>query len=408
MKDMLSENKRIIAVIAIVAIVAVAAVGVVYLMQPTGGPEPIRIGVLEPLTGGTSASGRGGYHGFQVAAEQLNKEGGIMGRPVVIVSEDTEGNPETASSAASKLITVDNVDFMMGTVLSSVVMQVAEVAADYETVFIATNPTTSAFTNLVSDNYDRYKYLFRTQWNVSQWMYAFFTSTTDLLEDVDSISFVTEDLTWAREATEHLEGFCNESGIDYQGVLFTPGTTDFSAEITQVEDFGPDLVLVDLLLGTSLGFHSQWWSLKPNITYVGASGLLSYPRTIEELGATDTDYMLTVNHMWNVSLSENSQDYFGDFIQISGQKPFGTDVTSYDALMALAQAIEQAGTTDTDAVIEALETYEFTGARESFTFMDNHQISYIPPVLLQWQDTEATVVWPSAHATGTYVEQPWL
>jgi branched-chain amino acid transport system substrate-binding protein len=398
-----------IAAIVIIAIIAVAAVGVVLLMQPGGETvEPIRIGILEPLTGGVSASGRGGFVGFQVAAQQLNEEGGVLGRPIVLIAEDTEGNPEKAASAATKLITVDNVDFLLGTILSSVVMQVAEVAADYETIFISTNPTTSAFTNLVADDYDRYKYLWRTQWNVSQWMFAWFDSFTSLFPDLESLCFFTEDLVWAREADTEMESFCDDAGIDYLGLLFTPGTTEFSAEIATLEDFGADIVLADLLYGSSTGFQKQWWDLQPEGLLVGASGILSYPRTIEELGPEYSDYLVTFNTLWNVSTTSKTQEYFTRFTQFAGERPFGSDSTSYDGLMILAQAIEAAGTVDTDAVITALESGTFVGARGNYEFMDNHQVDYVPGVVLQWMDEEATVLWPTNVATGTYVRPPWI
>lgn len=402
-------NTKTVGAVVVIAIIAVASVAVlVFLAPPPAEVEPIRIGVLEPLTGGTSASGRGALQGFQVAVQQLNEAGGVLGRPIVLIAEDTEGNPEKGAAAATKLITVDNVDFLLGTILSSVVMQVAEVAADYETIFVSTNPTTSAFTQLVEDDYARYKYLFRTQWNVSQWMFAWFDAFTDLFPSIDSLMFVTENLAWATEATVEMEAYCDAAGVDYQGLLFAAGTTDFTPEIATIEAFNPDIVLVDLLLATSIPIQKQWWALKPDIFFVGASGVLSYPETIEELGPAEANYSVTFNHCWNVSMTSKTQDYFTDFVKFSGQLPFGADSTSYDGLMALASAIEAAGTTDTDAVISALESGSFLGARGTYTFMANHQANYIPGVILQWINSKPTVIWPTELATGAYIRAPWL
>jgi len=402
-------NKKTVGAVAIIAIVAVAAVAVVVFM-PGGTPseDPIRVGILEPLTGGTSASGRGALYGFQVAAQQINEAGGILGRQVVLIAEDTEGNPEKGVSAATKLITVDNVDVLMGVISSAVVMGVAEVAADYQVPFISTNPTTSAFTELVSDDYERYKYLFRTQWNVTQWMFAWFDDFTSLFPDIDSLMFVTEDLTWAREADVEMEAFCTAAGMDYEGLLFTPGTTDFTPEIAQIETFDPDIVLVDLLLSTSISLQKQWWALKPDILFVGASGVLSYPSTIRELGAEESNYTLTYNHLWNVSLTEHTVDYFNDFYLFSGQEPFGADITSYDGLMLYSQAVEAAASTNADGVVSQLETGTFTAGRGTYEFMDNHQAAYIPGVILQWINTEPTVIWPTSLATGSYQRPPWI
>jgi branched-chain amino acid transport system substrate-binding protein len=334
--------------------------------------------------------------------------GGILGRPVVLIAEDTEGNPEKAASAANKLISVDNVDYLLGTILSSVVMQVAEVAADNEIIFISTNPTTSAFTQLVEYDYDRYKYLFRTQWNISQWMYTWFNDARGLWPSVDSVCFMTEDLVWAREGNLAMGNFCEDAGVDYLPMLFTPGITDFSAEIATIEAFDPDVLFCDLLYGSSLGFYRQWMDLEPDVLLMGASGILSYPRTIEELGTDDANYLVTYNHLWNVSMTAQTTDYFTLFTQFAGQRPFGSDVTSHDGLIVLAEAIEAAGTTDTAAVIAQLETGTFAGARGNYNFMANHQAAYIPGVILQWMDNEATVIWPTSLATGSYVRPPWI
>jgi len=402
-------NKKTVGAVVVIAVIAVAAVaGVVFFGGTPAGGEPIRIGVLEPLTGASSSVGLGALRGFQVAVQQLNAEGGILGRPVVLFAEDTESSPEKGAAAATKLITVDNVDYLLGVISSSVVMQVAEVAADYETILITTNPTTSAFTQLVEDDYEQYKYLFRTQWNVTQWMYAWFSDFTSMFPDLDRLMFVSEDLAWAREGDAAMEAFCNASDIAYEGLLFAPGTTEFTPEISTIEAFDPDIVLVDLLMATSVNIQKQWYTLKPDILFVGASGILSYPNTINELGAADTNFTLTYNHLWNVSQTTKTIDYFNDFVKLAGELPFGSDVTSYDGLMILAEAIEAAGTTDTDAVITALETGSFLGARGTYSFMANHQVEYIPGIVIQWINCEPTVIWPESVAEGTYVRAPWL
>jgi branched-chain amino acid transport system substrate-binding protein len=223
-----------------------------------------------------------------------------------------------------------------------------------------------------------------------------------------SVAFVTEDLMWAREATTILEGYFKNAGIDYMSILFAPGAVDFSAEIARIVEFHTDVVLVDLLMSTSMTIIKQWYALKPPIIFVGASGMLSYPINIKQLGKECTDYLLTYNHIWRVPQTELTIKYFDDFVKISGEEPFGTDVTSYDGLMILAKAIEIAGTTDADAVIKALEENEFVGARGTYRFMRNHQAEYIPGVILQWQNLKATVIYPPELAAGEFQKPPWV
>ncbi len=404
-----ATNQKTLAVVVIVIIIGAAAVGTAYFLS-TGTPtvQPIRIGILEPLTGSLALPGQGSLAGFQVALQQINEAGGILGRPVVLFVEDTEGNPEKAASAATKLITVNNVDFLLGTIGSAECLQVAEVAAEYHKIYISTNPTTNGFTQLVIDDYDTYKYLFRTQWNATQWFYAWFTGIVDLFPDIDSMCLISEDLLWAREGSQILANYCLDAGFDYHELLFTPGATEFSAEIAQIQVWDPDIVLSSLLYGSSLGLNKQWWALKPDIIYFAAGGLLSYPTTVEELGANNTDYMISYNSFWNVSMTEKSHDYFNAFLQFSGKEPFGADVPAYDGLTILAAAIQAAGTIETGAVIQALEDGTFTGARGIYTFTPYHQADYLPGLMLEWMSTRPTVIWPTELATGTYQQAPWL
>jgi len=402
--------KKITIGVAMVAIIAIASTAVWLWLHPVEEVQvkPIKIGILEPLTGASAYAGRGGLYGFQIAVQHINEKGGVLGRPLVLIVEDTEGDPNKAISAAKKLITSDKVDFLAGLVLSGEAMAVADVVADYKTILMTTNPTTNELTRLVENNYERYKYLFRTQWNVTQWMWAWFSGFTDLFPDMKSVVFVTEDLMWAREATVILGKYFRDAGIEYMDILFTPGTMDFSAEIAKIEGFNPDVVLVDLLQSTSVSIIKQWYALKPPSVFVGASGMLSYPVVLKELGAADTDYLLTYNHLWRVPKTELTIRYFDDFVKISGDESFGTDSTSYDGLILLAKAIEIAGTTDADAVIKALEKNEFLGARGTYRFMRNHQAEYISGLILQWKNLKATVVWPPELATGEFQKPPWV
>jgi len=401
-------NMKAVGAVALIAIIAVAAVAVIVFLPKAPSTEPIKIGLLEPLTGSSSSHGRGGLIGAQIAVEDINEAGGILGRPVVLISEDTEGNPDKAVSAATKLITVDKVDVLIGCVLSSEALAVAEVAADNQIIYINSNPLTNAFTQLVADNYERYKYLFRTQWNGTQWMYGWFEAITDLWDNLTKVSFVTEDLLWAREATLDLEALCNASGIGYQDVLFTPGTTDFTPEIAAVEAFDPDVVLVDLLLATSMTIQKQWWALKPDVIFIGASGCLSDGNAIRDLGAEDTNFTLTYSEYWRINQTSKTVDFYDRFVSYSGFLPFGTAACTHDAIACWADAIGAAGSMDTNAIIHQLEIGTFEGVRGMYTFMANHQAGFIPGVMLQWINCQPTVIWPTELAWGSFQQPPWV
>src|SRR3990167_802280 len=77
--------------------------------------EPIKIGIIDPLSSPYKTSSIHDVHGANVAVDLYNKRGGVLGRPVVILEADDASNPDTAVKAATKFIKEDRVDFLMGT-----------------------------------------------------------------------------------------------------------------------------------------------------------------------------------------------------------------------------------------------------------------------------------------------------
>ena len=122
--------------------------------------EPIKIGVLYPLTGGGAVYGVPAMAGHQLAVEELNAKGGIMGRKIESIERDDKLNPAAASSTMKELITKDKVDIVLGGLASSVGLAMSEVSKQEKVVYISTIPKTIQMTT------DKlHKYVFRTASN---------------------------------------------------------------------------------------------------------------------------------------------------------------------------------------------------------------------------------------------------
>ena len=104
--------------------------------------EPIKIGVLYPLTGGGAVYGVPAMAGHQLAVEELNAKGGIMGRKIESIERDDKLNPAAASSTMKELITKDKVDIVLGGLASSVGLAMSEVSKQEKVVYISTIPKT--------------------------------------------------------------------------------------------------------------------------------------------------------------------------------------------------------------------------------------------------------------------------
>src|SRR5271167_3336799 len=130
---------------------AAAAVGAMQIAGPfiieARGEEPVLIGLDNPLTGTYAAVGKNELIGCQLAEEQINAKGGILGRPVKLLVEDsTSGDAGTAVQKARKLIERDKVNFLLGNVNSALALAMAQVTNEKGILHIVPGGHTDAVT----------------------------------------------------------------------------------------------------------------------------------------------------------------------------------------------------------------------------------------------------------------------
>jgi urea transport system substrate-binding protein len=98
---------------------AVAAMSSPAIIRRAGAADPIKIGVISPLTGAWTVYGRAHASGFELAVDEINARGGILGRPVQIVLADSKTEPRIVVEQANRLIRQERVDFLAGTFSSA-------------------------------------------------------------------------------------------------------------------------------------------------------------------------------------------------------------------------------------------------------------------------------------------------
>jgi branched-chain amino acid transport system substrate-binding protein len=131
--------RRLVAVLAVVC----AAVG----MARSGAAQaPIRIGEINSFSG-IGAPFTGPYwNGVQLAVDELNAKGGVLGRKLEVLKRDDKGQPAEAVKHAQELVTSDQVALIAGTFLSNVGLAVSDWAKQNKTLFVAAEPLTEALT----------------------------------------------------------------------------------------------------------------------------------------------------------------------------------------------------------------------------------------------------------------------
>ncbi len=196
--------------------------------------DPIKLATLTPLTG---AGGSYGPVMAKVAAavvEEVNKAGGVIGRRVVLVSEDDQTNPEAGVRAARKLIDVDKVAAIMGTWASSVTTAVAPLCWESKT-FLCTVSGADSITQLPHQGY-----LIRTQPNSTLQVMR---SGEFMLSLGAKKVFTMIPQTPFTQATFDLMGkVLPKGGATHQGLIYDDKKTTYRTEVDQALRFGPDAI----------------------------------------------------------------------------------------------------------------------------------------------------------------------
>jgi branched-chain amino acid transport system substrate-binding protein len=221
---------------------AAAAAGVAQFASPfiiqARGETPVKIGLVDPLTGVYAAVAQNEVTGAKLAVEQINAKGGITGRPIELLVEDSANDVGTGVQKARKLIERDQVTFLIGDVNSGIAQAIAQVTNEKKILHVVSGGHTDTITG--SD----------CKWNV--WRVCNTTSmeanaVAELLftKYGKKWHFITPDYAFGHTLQQAANADLKKLGGTMTGNELTPlGTTDFSAYLIKARAANPDVLLV--------------------------------------------------------------------------------------------------------------------------------------------------------------------
>jgi branched-chain amino acid transport system substrate-binding protein len=223
-----------------VFIKAGASFGAVALAAPSiikaRGEEPVRIGFVDPLTGIYSAFAQSEVDGAKLAVADVNKKGGILGRQVELLVEDSANDVGTGVQKALKLINRDHVSAICGDVNSGIAYALSQVASEHKIFMIVPGGHTDPITGK------------DCKWNVFR-----VCNTTSM--DANAVSgdlikkfgkkwyFITPDYAYGQTLQAAFVKNLKEAGGEYQGDMLPLATTDFSASLIKARAYKPNVLL---------------------------------------------------------------------------------------------------------------------------------------------------------------------
>ena len=420
----------ILAAIIIVAAVAGTLAYVLWNNQDT--TETIRIGVLVDLDG---LHGRKVWLGAQLAAEEINSYGGILGRQIEVFGEDTDFETESdvtkISSALTRLITYHKVDYVLGQATDQMGLTIQDIIAEHKKIFIATSGSTDALTQRVLDDYDKYKYFFRVFQMNDTSIGKGMTDSILLIREItgsNKIGYLAEDSMWNKGVRDALDYLLPEVyGFDlvYRGTFPPYDTFDFSSYFSAAEAAGVEILIPLIVFDGGLPFVKEYYDRQsPMVIYGGALGRAALPESWDWTeGKCEHMTVFAMPITAEYPLTSKTLVTRKAFIDRWGETPNPGGTAAYDIIrFILPQAWERAGTTEIDEVINALEkTSVETSMARNFQFTFSHDVMYgegsndpdddnMIATLFQWQNGKLVPIYPKKimeEAGVIYTYPPW-
>lgn len=311
--------------------------------------QPIRIGVVTPLSGTYAGIGQQVKWGLDLAARQINAAGGVAGRPLELIYEDEEANPAVAVQKAEKLFQVNKVDFLTGTVNSGSTLAVGQLA-ERNNRLIAT--TVSFADSITGDKCSPNVFRVNARAGMQSAALADWLSST---RPNANVFYLGPDYEMGRSTVAAFKQAAEAKGAKSVGEVFAPlDNKDYSPFFGQMRSARPAVIYTSVAGNDTVRLFSQMaeFGINRNVQVVGASGTVT-SQNLPAIGKAADGFVTGVGYATGIDSPENRK-FLAEFEAANKAKPdlYGAD--SYGVLFFYKAAVEKAGSTDTDKVRAAM------------------------------------------------------
>jgi branched-chain amino acid transport system substrate-binding protein len=331
-----------------------------FAAEPAHG-EPIKIGIVDPLSSPYKTSSIHDVHGATVALEMYNKRGGILGRPVTLIDADDASNVQTAITAATKLIKEDRVDVLMGTFNGDVAVAVADLAKQHNKLFMVTGAHDP---ELTGSHCNSHTFVFMP--NARMLSRAV---VPHLVKAYGSQWYmITADTADGRSARQAMIEALNVHGGAVIGEGVTPfGTTDFMSVMTEAKAAKPNAVILNLYGWDLVNALKAYTKQELTKDKIGVGGMVGGEQIGRPLGYANNAGIWGL--IWDPKITtESSRRFVQGVIDKYNHTPTSRCYLGYAAMMQILEAVQRAGTTETSALLKALPGHEFDGLKEGRSY----------------------------------------
>src|SRR5580658_502546 len=326
----------------------------------------IKVGEYASLTGSEATFGQSSHKGTQLAIDDLNAAGGVLGKKIELITEDDQSQAGQPATAVRKLISRDGVVAILGEVASSRSMEAAPICQENKIPMISpssTNPKVTA----TGDYIFRVCFIDPFQGTVM----ANFARKTLKAKKVAIFTDVKSDYSIGL-AKFFKEGFLAGGGQIVAELDYSGGDKDFKAELTQIKSVGPDAVFIPGYYTDVALICIQAKQLNLTAPLFGGDGWESDQLVKIGQDAVEGNYFST--HYAPSVDTPQSKKFVADYEKrVNGKMPDAMAALGFDSAMILADAMKRAGTIDGAKVRDALAATKDFPCVTGVTTIDSHR-----------------------------------
>lgn len=341
----------------IVTLLAALVIGLgIYLWLITArdtdtnsGPKPIVIGSIFSHTA-AAVMAKPYKNAVDLAVEEINANGGTLGRPLQIIYRDDKGQPGEAVRLTQELILRDKVDFLMGGFYSHVGLAISDIAKRHKKLYMAVGAATDKL--LWSSGH---RYVFRTFWDTA-------ALAGPLAEEAAKLpakrwATIASNYEFGHSIVEYFKKFLREKRPDVEFVAERwPTLSDIKAplEVLALQKENPEAIFTMLLGSDQAEFirdgHKRGLFEQRFVVSHGTG----FPEYLNPLGSEAPEGWITNGYPHDEIKGATHEKFLKAYQRKYNKSPDFISLLGYSATYALKAAIEKAGTTETEAVVDAL------------------------------------------------------
>lgn len=361
---------------------------------------PVKVGIVLPLTGSHAKFGEIEKQSFDMALEIINADGGINGRPLEFMFEDTTGRPDVGRSAIEKLITKDEVVMIGGGYSSSVTFAAAPVAQQNQVPFLI---NTGSADKITEQGWD---YVFRLNPPASEYPSAVKSFLTDVVKP-KTVAILYENSQFGTSSSKKFKAICE--GLNLEVVLmegYEHGGVDFKPLLINVKEKNPDIIyMVSYVMDAAL-LMKQAMELKltPK-AFIGGGAGFTLPEFYENTGASG-DHVFSATLWYQTLPYPGAQKYFDDFVARYNKPTEYHGAEAYAAAFVIADALKRAKSFEAADVRQALADTDMMtifGPVKFTEYGKKTNQNKVDTYMVQWIDGKLEMVWPEAQASKKFV-----